>query len=628
MFLDLNLSAAHVERTYASIREELPAALVAMLLPQSNRWDAPLETGEVPGVVIPDSDQVDLRGDQGGDAGVDDTRAGSRPESAGSNNWAVAAALTGHGMALLANDMHLGHALPNIWYRAQLSWPEDTRTRTVVGVSLPGAPALVAGSNGDVAWGFTNSQGDWCDLVKVEIAPGDSTLYRTPSGLKRIQRTLEVIEVAGAAPDTSWVKETIWGPIWTHDGNGHPLALRWTAYDSTAVNLNLVALESAADVDTVVAMASRLGIPEQNLVCADRHGRIAWALAGAIPHRVGFSGRFPVSWADGSCRWDGYCSAKFQPKLVDPPEGRLWTANNRVTAGEDLRLIGDGGYALGARARQIREDLRALDRPVEKDMLAIQLDDRAVFMGEWRGLLLRILERAKPSPNGPRSEFLRIIRDEWSGRAGVESAAYRLVREATEACVDEIYSMLTAPCAKADPDFHAFWLPYRHAVSWELLTRQPRNLLTNEYRDWEELVLSAVDRVITKASADGRDLQEYQWGERNVVDIAHPFCRLHPWLRRWLAVPKRALPGDSWMPRVQHPRRGASERMVVSPGQEERGIFEMPGGESGHPLSPFFTAGTKAWEEGRATPLLPGPAAYELILSPPPPAAGKLAHSR
>lgn len=620
MFLDLSLSTATTEASWACVHDVLPPELAALLLPQGNRWEAPLEEGEVPGVILPDSTLIDLRTSRDfapGAAGTEDENsARSSKVPAGSNNWAVAGALSGHGDALLANDMHLGHALPNVWYRARLEWPENGAPRSLIGVTLPGAPALVAGSNGEVAWGFTNSQGDWCDLVRLERAADDSTLYRTPDGWKHFTHTPLAIEVAGASPDTLWLDETVWGPVYGHDADGNSLALRWTAYDSTAVNLNLLELEEATDVDAVVGLAATLGIPEQNLLCADRSGRIAWTVAGAIPRRIGFDGRLPVSWADGSRRWDGYYDAPSQPRLIDPREGRLWSANNRVTAGEDLRRIGDGGYVLGARARQIRDALRALDHPLEKDMLVLQLDDRALFMGEWRRLLLSVLQRNQPSPETARARFESIVRDEWSGHAGVESVAYRLVREATENCVRKIYAMLTAPCRRADPRFVSSWLPYRHAVCWELLTQEPPNLLTSCYPSWDALVLEAIDETVEEATADGAKLRDHTWGARNTVEIVHPFCRLLPWLRRWLAVPPLPLPGDSWMPRVQHPRRGASERLVVSPGHEEDGIFEMPGGESGHPFSRFFTAGTRAWAEGKPTPLLPGPARYRLTLVP------------
>ncbi len=70
------------------------------------------------------------------------------------------------------------------------------------------------------------------------------------------------------------------------------------------------------------------------------------------------------------------------------------------------------------------------------------------------------------------------------------------------------------------------------------------------------------------------------------------------------------------MPRIQGPDFGASERMVVSPGLEERGIFHMPGGQSGHPLSPFYREGHAEWVLGQSSPLLPGSAVATLVLKP------------
>ena len=79
-------------------------------------------------------------------------------------------------------------------------------------------------------------------------------------------------------------------------------------------------------------------------------------------------------------------------------------------------------------------------------------------------------------------------------------------------------------------------------------------------------------------------------------------------LARLIDMPAVPLPGDRDMPRVQGPDFGASERFVVAPGHEEDGIFEMPGGQSGNPLSPFDGAGFGAWARGEPAPFLPGPA--------------------
>jgi penicillin amidase len=56
--------------------------------------------------------------------------------------------------------------------------------------------------------------------------------------------------------------------------------------------------------------------------------------------------------------------------------------------------------------------------------------------------------------------------------------------------------------------------------------------------------------------------------------------------------------------------------MAVSPGREEQGYFHMPGGQSGHPLSPHYRDGHGAWVHGEATALLPGPAVHTLRLVP------------
>ena len=105
----------------------------------------------------------------------------------GSNNWAVDGAHSASGAALVANDMHLAINVPIIWYRASLAFPNPSQpdtTERITGVTLPGLPSIVVGSNGHVAWGFTNSGGDWSDLVRIDPDPRDPSRYLTPDGPK------------------------------------------------------------------------------------------------------------------------------------------------------------------------------------------------------------------------------------------------------------------------------------------------------------------------------------------------------------------------------------------------------------------------------------------------------------
>lgn len=113
-------------------------------------------------------------------------------------------------------------------------------------------------------------------------------------------------------------------------------------------------------------------------------------------------------------------------------------------------------------------------------------------------------------------------------------------------------------------------------------------------------------------SRNGQE-RSYRWGLANRSRIRHPLGGL-PLLGGLLNAPAIELPGDSHMPRVQGASFGASERFAVSPGHEQEGYFHMPGGQSGHPLSPFYLSGHDDWAEGRGTSFLPGEPRWRLVL--------------
>jgi penicillin amidase len=103
------------------------------------------------------------------------------------------------------------------------------------------------------------------------------------------------------------------------------------------------------------------------------------------------------------------------------------------------------------------------------------------------------------------------------------------------------------------------------------------------------------------------------------VHVRHPLSGALPYRARLLDMPTFELPGDHNMPRVQDVHEGAfgaSERFAVSPGYEAQGYLHIAGGQSGHPLSPYYRAGFEAWARGEALPFLPGSVQHRLLLSP------------
>jgi penicillin amidase len=621
MTFDLQDEDGIYERTLMTIRDEMGLDGVAFFAPMITPSDAALDGTTGPLAPIPGPKSINLRRDAGTNGTKErpkrtvslDMRAFDQSPK-GSNVFALGGAHTASGAGLLANDMHLDHGVPNIWYRASLEFAG----KKITGVTLPGTPAVVAGSNGQIAWGFTDAYVDTIDVVEVQLNSIAPSLYTVPGrNDARIEQRHETIRVKGDDPvevDYPW---TIWGPILPGDEHKGPLALRWIAHDREATNLNLLNLEDARTVAEGVAIAHRAGMPAQNIVIADRAGEVAWTIAGPLPKRVGFDGRLPVSWAFGDRRWDGYLPPDEVPVVWGKDSilpGRIWSANARQVGGEALAKLGDGAYRRAARAVQIRDDLKPLERATPRDLLAVQLDDRALFLEPWHKLLMQTLTPEVVAQKKSRAS-LRTYAEKWEGRASIEAVSYRLVREFRTAVFSRVFPPIFQSCVDTFPRFDWHDLQLEGAM-WAMLREKPMHLLSPEFASWDELLVAAADDVVHATDRDGVTFPQANWGMRNLAKIRHPFAASFPWLAPWISMPADPLPGDVDMPRVQGPGQGASERLVVSPGREEEGIFHMPGGESAHPLSPYFSAGHSAWVRGEPTPFLPGKAEHTLTLKP------------
>lgn len=625
MYLDLNSDGRNERELHiAQMRAVLPGPLVDFLLAPDPDWEAPLSGELSHAPVIPGADVFDLRHatradvPTGSAANLADviTPALDAPRP-GSNSFAVAGALGSNGAAILANDMHLGLRVPNIWFRTRLRYPDPTAPnglRDVNGVSLPGTPAMIVGSNGQIAWGFTNSYGDWQDWVRVLRDPATPGRYKVPEGWAGIENHVEHIQVKGKPDTLLTVEDTRWGPIMGKDADGTPLALAWIGGQPHGYNINLMQLERMPDVHATLNLAPLLGMPPQNLLVADSSGQIGWTIASnSIPLRVGIDPLLPSDWSAPGTGWQGWATPAQYPRIEHPADDRLWTANNRTVDGDALTLLGNGGHDLGARAQQIRDDLHARAGFAPADLLDIQLDNRAVLLSRWQQLLQQTLADTRD----PTLQQLRQLTATWQRRAAVDSVDYRLVRAFRSRVSETVLAPFAAQVKHRYDNFSWPGENSAEAAVWAMIQAQPVQLLDPKYHDWHALLLDAATQVATDLGRQPGGLAARSWGEHNHSEINHPLSAALPSLLGHLIdMPDQPLPGDNNMPRVAAPGFGASERLDVAPGHEAEGILEMPGGQSDNPLSPYFGAGHEDWVNGRPTPLLPGPDQHTLTLEP------------
>ena len=584
MYLDLQSATFERDEALMHIEQAYGQHMVAFLT-QPSQYQAALDgsklapfTGTIP--QLPEQAQHTVKNIQAN-------------QERGSNNWAVTGAHTQTGAAMLSDDMHLSMAVPVIWYRAQLNYTQNGEQAQVTGVSLPGAPAIVVGTNNKIAWGFTNGYIDTADWIALN---DDSKTWQVN----------EPIALPNDEVENYPLTLSEYGPV--KYINKQPYALSWAAHQLYAVNMDLLKLEQATSVDDALDVASDVGIPVQNLMVVDSQGSAAWQHIGAIPARKTPS-ELSVNANEYSPDWQQ--NEHQRPYVKNPQNGRLWTGNSRVVSATDNARFGNGGYALGARSSQIRDRLFEKQSFAESDFYALQLDNQARFLTPWHTLLLNQLKKDKAK----NAQYISAL-ENWQQCACASSVGYTLVKHYRSTLINTVFASMENKLNEQDATLKYVKRDLEPAI-WQLIKDRPGSWVNPEYKNWDEQLLGAFSQTVTALGAEyGDNLQNWQWGKVNALNIEHPFAKQMPILAKLLNMPVAPAFGDSYMPAVQGKSFGASQRFIAQPGHLENAIMAVPGGQSGHPLSAFYRAGFSDYIEGKHTPLLPQTLIHQIVIEP------------
>ncbi len=615
MFENLTAWTESSERMLSIMDQTLPPEVLAFLTPDSDRFTDDLmkfTQSRRPPQGIPYSAMQSLL--TGNSADLRSLAKAPEETLAGSNAWVVSGSKSRDGRAILANDMHLGISVPNIWYRVELQYPEVR----AVGLNLPGTPFLISGSNQHVAWGVTNLVGDFLDLVKLEINPDNAGQYRVGDQWQDFVERHETIHIKGAEPKALTIRETQWGPVAEQALLDEPVAIHWVALDTDAVNVGIADLEGSKSLDESLAIAKRAGGPQLNVLLADEHGHIAWTLTGKIPRRFGGDGAISHSWADGKTGWQEYVGPDEMPQSIDPTEGFLVSANDRRFAADFPFVIGHQ-FANGYRAYRINQRLKQAATHSEWSLFNLQQDTETEFYDYYQQLALKALS---PDVLAQKPELIA-LRDylvSWNGRADVASLGLPILVEFRKQLIDSVFTPFLNGCKQADKNFVFQW-NYVDTPLQVLLNERPAQLLPEaaQYKTWDQFILTQLENSASTVMSRHPNvgLADLTWGKQNIAGHAHPFSKALPLLSSALDMPHQALAGcGGFCVRVTGPDFGASERLVVSPNHLSEGILHMPGGQSGHPLSSFYKDQQAYWVEGLPMSLVTGKSQHKMVLKP------------
>jgi penicillin G amidase len=610
---DLVSDSEFQERTATIMRRALPPKVVEFLTPEADCYNellAPKDPGRCAKGAAPVEDLAKVIAEARGRkfSGLVE----NAPRTRGSNAWAISGARTRDGRTILANDLHLSLTAPNLLYRAEI----DYGSARIAGLTLPGLPMILTGSNGDVAWGFTNLRADDADLVRIEADPANPERYRSPQGARGFFSRTEIVSPRGAPPVTLRVKETIWGPVLPAPLLGYEVAIHSSTLDPATTNLDLLEMDGARTVQAAVSLLGRAGGPPLNVLLADRGGGIAWTVMGRLPKRFGLTGLFSESWADGSRGWNGYLRPDELPAVIDPPTGFLVNTNQRMLGSKEFATTIGHEYQGGFRAWRATQVLQGQSGATEQDMLALQLDAGAAYYNAYQRIALDALSA---SLGDARSEELRGYLEAWNGRADPGSLGLPLIVAFAEALRDAVLSPILARCRELEPNFELGWTLLDDPVQRMIETNRPELLPDNaRYRTWPgflaDILQQSAERLKQRHQVDR--LERLTWGDVNKVEIAHPLSSALSFLAPLLDMPRLPLAGCAYCLRYAYENMGANDRMVVSPGHEEDGVLQLAGGQSGQPVSPHYADQQIDWVKGALAPFQAGARRARLLLEP------------
>ncbi|WP_298771750.1 penicillin acylase family protein [uncultured Shewanella sp.] len=530
----------------------------------------------------------------------------SERTASGSNGWGLGGQYTASGAGLLANDIHLPLSAPSTWY--QVSYQQFKQETLVSGITLPGLPFIISGSNGDVAWGVTNSLGKWSQQITL---PYDQTNHCIITGKLCEVVTEKTLSIdARFLADEEFVVRRIKHALVLDIEGDKARVLQWMPLLPESFNLALHRIKDSKTVPQAIAVIQQSRGVQLDTIVTDKAGNVGWTVLGSMPVRG-----YPSDY------WQQLLQPSEYPQLINPNEGRIWLANQRVASGDMLTLLGHGRYVSGARAKQIKQGLYALQSDViEADMAQIQLDERALFLQRWHQKMLNVLQLPSLVDDINQADVTALVSilQQWSGKAEIDSVAHRMVRKFRYVVASRLLQQRFTVLEQKYPGFEFLdatdnW----ESPVWQLITKQPQDQVPQGFSSWNAFLFdSALNGVSRYYQAKYGDLERLTQGELNRTEINHPLSMVFPFLDPLINMPHVPIGGDMYMPKVQTRSFGSSVRLIVSPGHEDSALISFPGGQSGHPLSQNYKDGFKRWSEGEYRPLLPQKTVNSLILKP------------
>ena len=515
------------------------------------------------------------------------------PIGPASNNWVISGKKTTDGVPILANDTHLSLTNPGFWWEVDLNCP----TIHASGFAVPGVPGIPVGHNQHVAWGVTNVMVDDVDYYVEKLNPKNPRQYWFKDHWEDMKVVKETIRIKGGGSVQKEILLTRHGPVLPKSVDikkAQAISQKWAFTDGLQPGYAGQALLKARTLQEVTEALRYWELPSQNFVFADQKGNIGYWCCATIPIRAKGNGFLPMPGWTGEYEWLGYVPFEKRPHVINPQQGFIASANNRVI-GTDYAFHVGNYWEPSDRITRIIQLLKHKEKLSVEDVKAMQNDTFCVLASELTPILLKVLKKREDQEG---FEQAAEILENWDFVMRADSAAASIFEATFRSLMDNIFR---------DELGEELYGKYLKTVFFP--PRAIRFLMKKGSSPWFDNVNTqqkeSMEDIIAKSLADalaelrdkmGTDMNKWKWGDIHTLTFQHVLGKKRPLDLLFnlgpFPVPGNHLTVNKKQYAYDKPflvNHGVSQRMIVPLSNPARALHVLPVGESGMLKSPHYS---------------------------------------
>ncbi|MGQ9901114.1 MAG: penicillin acylase family protein [Fimbriimonadales bacterium] len=463
------------------------------------------------------------------------------------------------GLPILVGAPQMGFSVPHIAAEIHLNGAGINAR----GMTFPGTPGVLIGTNEHLAWTFTSGVADFVDAFILKLDPQNPERYWYKGTWRPLEKRTETIRVKGGEPVEFTVYRSVYGPVVAVDTRNAVAVSIQLSYWSNELEAfqayyGFLTARTVADFERAAAH-----IPASfNAFCATRTGDIAYFYCGRPPIRAdGVDPRLPVM-GTGEYDWKGIMPFAEMPRVINPKQGSIANWNNKPAVWWENADTPVWGMIF--RVHRLNDLIRSKPRLTVDDVKAY-IRDIAEYdedAGKLLPIMLRVVKRNERAMSDELRAAVRLL-ESWDCHEREGSAAKVLL----DAWLDAVRTRVFAD------DLGNFFSPdlFRLAIqpsyiAYALLGRQAPVPRQYDYFNGKK-----PEEVLTIALADAVTQMKRRYGES---------------MNLWRYSAPRMSWGDS-LKGVPYTDRG-SFIQIIQFGAEFFGETVLPPGQSEDPNSPHY----------------------------------------